>query len=389
MVEVALQWFVVFCAIAIGWGLGVWQGRHKGRTLGAVNRASLEEKMKLFLSSYSDESLEKFTQSLVIKKDTLALHLSVASHFRKKGEVDRSLQIHQHLLADPAIADELIEEVTYELAKDYMAAGLLDRAESLLVKLQQSKHFCNKALRKLLEIYTQEKEWQSALEIANKLSQNKESMQDQRAHFYCELAAQSINRGDLFDAGRLYRAALDSDRNSIRAYIEYADLLIKQEGHKEAVVLLRRAVEVAPDFMCELMSRLLLCAQVLDEDAKLQKYIEGLKDKDNAYVFIGMADSIRRSLGDREAEAYLTRAVMSYPDLLVLDRWIDLRLELANNPFDKDFLKAIKQVTVPLLVASPRFCCKGCGFSGMRLHWLCPSCKQWGLVRPQRRINRI
>lgn len=388
MGEFLMQWLIIALAIAIGWVLGFFSKRRTSSQV-AINKTALEERMQLLYSSYSSESLESLVSNLPVSKDTLALHISIAGHFRKKGEVDRSLLIHQNLLAYPGLPEKSIEDITYELAKDYMSAGLFDRAEALLLKLQTSRHFSTKALRKLLDIYTQEQEWLKAVEVAQKLVQFKEPMSGELTHFYCELASDSLRSGDLFEAEQFYRRALDCDKKAVRPYIAYADFLIKRGSHKEAVSYLRKAAEQNSDFLCELIPRFLVCAEALKEETRFRRYLDELQVDSSPSLALGMAESLRQELGAEEAEKYLSRALLERPKLITLDRLLDLRMDLAEANTDVAFLAAVKQVTTGLLKEAPRYRCMGCGFAGKQLYWLCPSCKQWGKIRPVQGVSGL
>ncbi len=168
--DIVLQWLLLTVAVAVGWLVGrLGSGdRRSGKTIS--DEESVKDRLQFLFTNYSDQAVENFVQSLAVNKDTVSLHLSIGSHFRNKGETDRAILIHQNLLARPELPPRFSPQVTLELARDYLNAGLLDRAEALLHQLMGDKDYGRHSSQQLIDLYQQEKEWAKAAEVARTLT---------------------------------------------------------------------------------------------------------------------------------------------------------------------------------------------------------------------------
>ena len=145
--DMLFQWLLLTAAVAAGWAVGRY-GNRSGRASRAImDEDSVRDRLQFLFTNYSDQAVENFVQSLAVNKDTVSLHLSIGSHFRNKGETDRAILIHQNLLARPELPARYSPQVTQELAMDYLNAGLLDRAENLLLELGASESFREAVIR--------------------------------------------------------------------------------------------------------------------------------------------------------------------------------------------------------------------------------------------------
>lgn len=160
--DIVLQWLLLTVAVAVGWLVGRLgsNDNRSGKTIS--DEESVKDRLQFLFTNYSDQAVENFVQSLAVNKDTVSLHLSIGSHFRNKGETDRAILIHQNLLARPELPPRFSPQVTLELARDYLNAGLLDRAEALLHQLMGDKEYGRHSSQQLIDLYQQEKEWASS-----------------------------------------------------------------------------------------------------------------------------------------------------------------------------------------------------------------------------------
>jgi len=136
-----LHWLLLAVAVGIGWALGRWRLRQQSEEAVIDDEDTLRDRLQFLFTNYSDEAIESFLETLAVSQETVNLHLSIGAHFREKGEVDRATLIHQNLLARPELPGRYSSQVTYELALDYLGAGLLDRAEALLHELLGVRHY--------------------------------------------------------------------------------------------------------------------------------------------------------------------------------------------------------------------------------------------------------
>jgi len=160
--DIVLQWLLLTVAVAAGWFVGRMGSTRERSKTPISDEESVKDRLQFLFTNYSDQAVENFVQSLAVNKETVGLHLSIGAHFRHKGETDRAILIHQNLLARPELPPRYSQQVTYELAIDYLNAGLLDRAEALLHQLMGDREYGRKSSLQLIELYQQEKEWGKA-----------------------------------------------------------------------------------------------------------------------------------------------------------------------------------------------------------------------------------
>ena len=257
--DIVLQWLLLTVAVAVGWLVGrLGSGdRRSGKTIS--DEESVKDRLQFLFTNYSDQAVENFVQSLAVNKDTVSLHLSIGSHFRNKGETDRAILIHQNLLARPELPPRFSPQVTLELARDYLNAGLLDRAEALLHQLMGDKDYGRHSSQQLIDLYQQEKEWAKAAEVARTLTRGDAdpAMFKVLAYLTCELSEESLKQDDRWAAQKLAKEALEYDRSCVRANLIMMKLLVRQGSYREAGSQCLKVFEQNPEFGPEAIDRLM------------------------------------------------------------------------------------------------------------------------------------
>jgi lipopolysaccharide biosynthesis regulator YciM len=153
---------------AAGWAMGRFGERDEEQPPAPLNIDYLKG-LNFLLNEQTDQALEHFLEMVRVDDKTIETHFALGSLFRRRGEVDRAIRIHQNIIARPDLAAEQRDQALYSLAKDYLHAGLLDRAENLFSRLSQGSRYQVQALESLCRIYEQEKEWERAIDAAEKL----------------------------------------------------------------------------------------------------------------------------------------------------------------------------------------------------------------------------
>ena len=266
MVDVAFI-ALVTVAIAIGYLLGRRSLKKRGANSFLLSfDKTYFQGLNFLLNEQPDKAVDAFVESLDVNTNTLETHLALGKLMRKQGQVDRAIRIHQNLLARPQLDIAHQHQVHLELARDFMAAGLLDRAEMLLKEvIAESTDLRNIAQRYLLDIFQDEREWSEAIHVAEALvaSRYSKSAPDKRralvqmiSHFYCELAEESSQKNDTAMMRKYLDKALLSDKKSIRAALLMGALENQDGRHKQAVKVLSRAVTENPLLMSECLPEL-------------------------------------------------------------------------------------------------------------------------------------
>ena len=383
---------LLFAAIAIGWYLG---RRSVPRAVAGSDLPSQYYKgLNYLLDGRPDGAIDSFINALEVNSETLETHIALGNLLRKKGEVDRAIRIHQNLLARPSLPRAQVHQAHLELARDYISAGLLDRAERLLLDLvQESPEQRRSSLRHLLEIYQSEREWSRAIEIANALLPRKtflggqsdldrgQSVSVALAHYYCELACEKRDAGDLPAARKLLQQALAQDKQCVRASILLGEVECETGQYKQAVKALRRVRQQDPEYVPETISILRRCYAELKDDKSLKAYLQDCLGSDpTAPLVLAIAEDMRQSEGNEVAGDFLSAQLADRPSLRGLARLISLQLDSTESPARENL--SLLQVLVERLIAErPAYRCGHCGFAGQQLHWFCPGCKHWGTMK--------
>jgi len=339
--------------------------------------------LNYLLNEEPDKAVDVFIKMLEVDSNTVETHLAVGKLFRRRGEVDRAIRIHQNLIARPQLDKAYREQSLFELGQDYLSAGFLDRAERIFLEILGIKEYSVPALRALLDIYQQEKDWENAIQIAKKLAiATKKTTKYMIAHYYCELADAAFMKGQNEQANYYLQQAFDSDENCVRASLTLAKTHIHKGDHKSAIHSLKRVKAQNPDFFSEAVDSLALCYEALNEEDKLIKYLmQLLQEHPRIPVVLILSERIRRWKGDKVAADFVADYIRRYPSVQGLHLFINLYLSNTEGRAREDLL-ILHNLTTKLLAEKPNYQCVSCGFSGKTLHWHCPGCKQWNSVQP-------
>lgn len=367
-----------------GWWLAQRNLSEKQATIS--NRLSREYVVGLnyLLNEQSDKAVDIFIKLLEVDSDTVETHLALGSLFRRRGEVDRAIRIHQNLIARPQLSLLQRKEALMALGQDYMSAGVFDRAERIfteVVELGGTKE--TSSLQGLLAIYQQEKAWESAIEITKKLEVSTgNSYHHQAAHYYCEMALQASKANIKDRASYCIKQAMQVDPESVRASLMSASLDIKEGRFKQAIRTLKRVPVQDPEFLTEIIEPLVLCYKELDDMPECISYLEQtLKEHPRASVIFVIAEYIRNTKNMDAAVDFVAEKLSKHPSIKGLNKLIYWHLETAHGKV-RDKLQMLYDITSKFLDNKPIYRCGHCGYSGKNLHWLCPSCKQWGKMKP-------
>jgi len=378
---------VLLIAVMAGLSLGWWL-QYRYSTLSKKTFAhNYYRGMSYLLNEQIDNSVDKFIDSLGVNGETLEIHLALGNLMRKKGEAAKAIQIHQNLLNSNVLTTRQQHEAQLELARDYINAGLLDRAESLLQELAEvNSQYQEQALGQLVEIYQDEKEWSRAIHAANLLSEVSSEKQPKelivaKAHFCCELALISIEQGDVTQAGKYLKQAIGFDKNCVRASLISADLALQQKRLDEALGAIKSIPQQNPNLIH--LSLPLLCQvyeQIGDEDALLAELLLLEESYPSNDVLLVTAEKLRKLRGDHAATEFISARLKVNPSIRPLIKLLDMQLSSAEGKANEN-LHLLKQLLDKVIAEKPNYHCTKCGFVGNHLHWLCPGCKAWGSIK--------
>ena len=339
--------------------------------------------LNFLLDEQPDKAIDLFIQMLEVNNETVETHLALGSLFRRRGEVDRAIRIHQNLIARPTLLPAQRAHALFELGQDYMKAGLFDRAETLFGELVEINPHSQQALEYLLDIYQQEKDWTNAIKIAQRIStKTGKSFNSLISHFYCEQAEVAYKQGEPARATKLYKKALSINKSCVRASILEAKIEHESGNENAAIRALKRIEQQDADFLPEILGPLLHCYQSLGKPEEMLVYLRDILSRHDAIsIMLNLSNLLQHYQNDETAEAFIEEFLHHRPSLRGMDRLIDINIKHAKEPVQEK-LRILKSVTSQLLEDKPVYSCHVCGFNGKTLHWHCPGCKSWDTVKP-------
>jgi len=337
--------------------------------------------LNYLLDEQPDKAIAVFIEMAEVTADTIETHLALGSLFRRRGEVERAIRVHQNIISKPGLDERQKTRALLELGEDYMRAGLFDRAENLFNELTERESHAPSALRHLLDIYQQEKDWEKALQQAQKLEAlSEEKMGLVMAHFCCEMAEIDLKDNKPAAARKHLRQARRYFPESIRARFILARIARQQEMYSEALDVYEEIAEMDREYINEVLPSYLNCAEKADEFPRALNCMESWAENyDGVSLLLSQTTVIRDSKGLEAATHYLAEALTRRPSVKGLDRLIELKLEGGLETESGD--EILRAVAEKLLARQPSYQCTHCGYAGHSHHWQCPSCKNWSTTR--------
>jgi len=365
---------------ALGWAaarVDMRQVVHESRSL----PRSYFQGLNFLLNEQPDKAIDSFLEVAKVDSQTVELHFALGNLFRRRGETERAIRMHQNLIDLPDLDDKVRLQALTELGQDYLKAGLLDRAEEIFNRLLGTS-FEEEAKRNLLEIYQVEKEWLKAIEIARELP-DVASHRD-IAEYYCELAANEIMRSHA-DAAREYLdVAMQENRKCVRASLLQGDLLLQEGRLPEAIEAWQRIEQQDPSYLALVAQRLLETYRKLERPAEGIALLSGYLER---YPSLDLLDVVYQLVLENEGTeaAYrLVRAELQRnPTLLGLEKLMSARLPLAAPEVRPD-VELAKTIIQGYTKRLSRYRCDNCGFKARQFYWRCPACGGWETYPPRR-----
>lgn len=387
MEELSLLFLLLPVAALSGW----WTGRRAALRSGGRRMTRLSSSyfrgLNYLLNEQPDKAIEVFLQIADIDRDTVETHFALGNLFRRRGEVERAIRIHRNLIERVSLSDEHRTLALLELGEDYMRAGLLDRAEVLFSDLVKEGTLAPKALRHLISIYQQERDWEKAIEHANKLERaTGEPMGRLIAQFECELAEQQCSAGDLEAARKHLRNAYANEANSVRAGLIEARLALAHGDALQAMRSFERVARHDPDILIEVMRPLLDLYERLGERQRAHDFLREMIGRYAGVApLLAKSRMIQQEQGAVAAGEFLMKELLERPSIKGQSALIALCMsnEGAVTPEHAHrLLTGLGQINQRLVSSAPTYRCNRCGFGARAHHWQCPSCKSWASIKP-------
>ena len=323
-----------------------------------------------------------------VDDETLETHFAMGSLFRRRGEIDRAIRVHQNIIARENIGKVHREQAMVSLAEDYLSAGLLDRAEELFAELTDSADHGIYARRKLVRIYEVTQEWEHAVKGFEELeSVDPRAAEESRvAHYYCELAESAFADGEPELAHKLLDQADKARSPSLRSRLVRADIRRQSGEHTEAIEIYGRIMDQAPQLIGAVVPHLAESCRETGEQGHLSASLEKLLESDpGAGRAIGLAAVYDPRIVNETALRCLRDFVLGDP---VLTHLVDMSgLQDEDEATRQAALERIRGGLAKVISQGHRYQCRDCGYVSSELLWQCPSCRSWESVLPSVQLN--
>ena len=376
-------------AAAYGWYMGRRNAQQTKQD--EANRLSREyvAGVNLLLSNQQDKAVDLFLDMLKEDTGTVEAHLTLGNLFRSRGEVDRAIRIHQTLMEGASLSYDQRLLAVQQLGRDYMAAGMYDRAEDMFNQLVDETDFRVSALQQLLQIYQATSEWQKAIDVAERLVKlGKDKQRGEIAHFYCELALQLMGNEDMDRAMALLKKGAAADRDSARVSIMMGRVFMASGDYAKAVESLLKVIDQDKDLVSETLEMLQTCYLQLGKTDEWADFLQRcVEENTGAAAELMLAEIVERREGADAAQGYVTRQLQRHPTMRVFHKLMDYHLNEAEEGRAKESLMVLREMVGEQVRSKPRYRCHKCGFTAYTMYWHCPSCRAWSTVKPIRGLD--
>lgn len=389
--------------VPVLFGLGWMAARFDFRQMLSESKQLPESYFKglnFLLNEEPDQAIDAFIEVAKLDPETTELHFALGGLFRRRGEIERAIRVHQSLLARTDLPELDRENAQYEIAQDFLKAGMLDRAEEAFEAVSTGRHAIA-AVRALIHIYESGHDWPKAIEAVRRLRTLVEEPVPQLVHYQCEQAEAALTRKEpdfitaetaLNEAEKAAKKLGDKEgsrASAARIFMLRAKLAQLHQDYPLQQFYLQEVVRVAPLYAGLVAADLMQCFE-LQEQAE-----QGLYELQTHYarypsvdVFSQIFKSLRAQKGAEEAWGFAREALEQHPSLLGLDRSLQVELQYALSPAVKRLLggdlSLLRSLVHKHTQRLDRYACQQCGFEAQHFYWQCPGCTHWESYAPKR-----
>lgn len=374
-----LFFIILIVAIACGWILGRFQGR---RTAGRALGRSVLPSIDFLLAENNDGALDRLLDVEEISDEAVELYLNLGRIFREKGQTEKAIQLHQNLFSRTDLSDKAQLDVELELATDFLKAGLLDRAERLLTDLiHEEGHTRKQSSRLLVQLYEEECEWLSILDLYKKsVLPDLPDVTSRVAQAACEYANEMFKKGDYLSSHQYLKLALKVNPLCARANIIFAQVAASQGEYHEAVRCYLKALKQDSNIMLAILPSLEECFSHLEDLASLDEQLNKHWQKNHEVEVLVSRMKLMADQGEQQqAVEVLLSELFRYPSnkgfYTLVEMVVDHKAVLNTSQ-----LMQVYDILRRIVATESKYICRSCGFKALEHHWRCPSCKNWASI---------
>jgi lipopolysaccharide biosynthesis regulator YciM len=366
-------------AIASGWLLGRHQERRSGN---CSNSREVLPSIDFLLAENNDAALDRLLDVEEISDEAVELYLNLGRIFREKGLLEKAIQLHQNLFARTDLSEKSQLEVELELATDFLKAGLLDRAERLLVDLIEANGNTRaKAAKLLVQLYEEEKDWLAILKLhkSSKLP-DVQDITNRVAQSACEYADELYSGGDYLESHQYLKLALKVNPLCARANVIFAQVAASQGEFNEAIRCYLKALKQDNNVMQAVLPDMAECFIQLEDYSGLDKQLDRhWRQEHSIEVLVRRVELLANQGQQQYAIEVLLSELFQYPSnqgFFALVRLVVDHKAVLNT----SQLMSVYDILRRIVETESKYICRSCGFKAVEHHWRCPSCKAWASV---------
>jgi lipopolysaccharide biosynthesis regulator YciM len=386
---VDLFWLLLPVAACSGW-LAASKSNPAKKPLYKINNSNnfkFNQKyirgLNFILNDETDKAVDVFLDLFSVDNDTVETHLALGSLFRRRGEVERALRVHQNIIARPNLCAVQRLNGMLEIGYDYLHAGVLDRAENIFKDIVKQYPNNSEALRHLLDIYQRQSDWHSAIDVALLLQKNTHKRYVQNiAHYYCELSTQKNISGNQDETYFYIKQALRFQDTNVRANLLLANFYLKNNQVKKGLKIYYTMAESNNNYL-DIILPLLINASIQynsENSNYLAKFITAKVEKTPQILILSeIINFLYETCGHDYTWHVVSKATEQAPKLSLIAGVLALIGErgFTNN---NNYIILTSSIN-KLLTTTKQYSCYNCGFNYRELLWLCPSCKLWDTIQ--------
>ncbi|MDX3774749.1 N-acetylglucosaminyl transferase [Chromatiaceae bacterium AAb-1] len=357
-------------AAAYGWFMGRNSVRHKELKGRASVTRNLSSGLNFLLTDQEDKAIEQLLELLDIEAATIETYLALANLFRRRGDWDKAIRIHEklHQLKLPKVQ---AQQIQYELAKDYFAAGLYDRSEKLLAGLVKSGNLSEVALKLLFSIFVATHDWQKAMEYQDAVAAT-----DSRS-LRVALANMSVESQEIRNQ-ELLQPLIEKYPLALRPRFELASYQLEHDLADDAKTSLLYILQHKPQWGADILPLLQQCH--LENDEWYQLLSQLVNKQQNITAIALLADWLLEHGSAKASEQFLLDKLRQQPSIRLFQKLLQVRQH--QSAAAAEALQSVEGLVNAYLDKKVLYSCRNCGFKTRQRYWLCPSCQQWETVEP-------
>jgi lipopolysaccharide assembly protein B len=340
--------------------------------------------LNFLLNEQPDKAIDAFIEVAKLDPETVELHFALGNLFRRRGETDRAIRVHQNLLSRSDLPVSERDHALYELGQDFLKAGMLDRAEETFGKLKSGDYALG-AQRALLTIYEIEKDWNRCIDTARGLeTMGAASLDLEIAQFHCELAQEALQQKKPEEARRQLALALKANVHNVRATILAGDVDAASGASESALAHWREVEAQNPAYLPLVAEKVMKAYESLgraEEGAQLlTTWVDAYPSNDLLDVAYKYVAALR---GADAAHALARTQMQKSPNLAGMSRLLEAQQATAEEPRRSE-LELMRKLLAQRTKNLPRYTCQNCGFRARLFYWQCPGCSGWETYAPRR-----